>query len=32
MAWINGFKWEDGSPFNPPENPLWSKWLEKYPN
>ena len=31
MALINGFKWEDGSPFNPPSNPLWNKWLEKYP-
>ena len=24
-------KWKDGTPFNPPENPLKEKWKEKYP-
>lgn len=31
MALLENLRWEDGTPFEPPENPLLEKWREKYP-
>lgn len=28
---LGKMEWEDGTPFEPPKNPLMEKWLEKYP-
>lgn len=31
MALLENLRWEDGTPFEPPENPLLEKWRKKYP-